>query len=215
MIGIPVACVADMDVMPDCAPEVLGLVKGDADPKWQASRRRWKAVRDFGDDEKTRATALAGQRKRLKQHDGQSVLTFVADHWTLEYDLAYCGLAEQVYVAALLARNDDPLNEERKKRDDVIADAKAEFETLESEAGGDDAALCSRIYRLFHSGGVSKAVAAQHLAELLVEDFDEGKLDAGTLRAKLPTYLLQAIQQVTTQPLQPVSAAATDGDGDA
>ena len=215
MIGIPVACVADMDVMPDCAPEILGLVEGDADPKWQASRRRWKAVRDFGDEEKTRATALAGQRERLKEHDGQSVLTFVSDHWTLEYDLAYCGLAEQVYIAASLARNDDPLNEERKKRDDVIADAKAEFETLESEAGGDDAALCSRIYRLFHSGGASKAVAAQHLAELLVEDFDEGKLDAAALRRKLPTYLLQAIQQVTTQPLQPVSAPAADGDGDA
>ena len=37
-----------------------------------------------------------------------------------------------------------------------------------------------------------------------------------TLRAKLPTYLLQAIQQVTTQTLQPVSAPAlADGDGDA
>lgn len=214
-IGIPVACIADMDVMPDCAPEILGLVEGDADPKWQASRRRWKAVRDFGDDEKTRSITLAGQRERLKEHDGQSVMTFVADHWTLEYDLAYCGLAEQVYVAASLARNDDPLNEERKKRDDVIADAKAEFESLKSEAGGDDAALCSRIYRLFHSGGASKAVAAQHLAELLVEDFDEGKLDAATLRAKLPTYLLQAIQQVTTQTLQPVSAPVADGDGDA
>ena len=152
MIEIPVACIADMDVMPDCAPEILGLVEGDADPKWQASRRRWKAVRDFGDDEKTRSIALAGQRERLKEHDGQSVMTFVADHWTLEYDLAYCGLAEQVYVAASLARNDDPLNEERKKRDDVIADAKAEFASLKSEAGGDDAALCSRIYRLFHSG---------------------------------------------------------------
>ena len=219
-IGVPVACVADMDVMPDCAPEILGLVEGDADPKWKAGGRRWKAVRDFGDDEKTRATALAGQREQLKKHDGQSVLTFVADHWTLEYDLAYCGLAEQVYVSTSLARNDDPLNEERKKRDDVIADANAEFATLKSEAGGDDAALCSRIYRLFHSGGASKAVAAQHLAELLVEDFDKGKLDAATLRTKLPTYLLQAIQQVTAQPPQSVPAPAADatpadGDNDA
>ena len=218
MIGIPVACVADMDVMPDCAPEILGLVESDADPKWQSGRRRWKAVRDFGDDENTRAAALAGQRERLKEHDGQSVMIFVADHWTLEYDLAYCGLAEQVYVAASLARNDDPLNEERKKRDDVIADAKAEFATLNSEAGDDDAALCSRIYRLFHSAGASKAVAAQHLAELLVEDFDEGKLDAATLRTKLPTYLLQAIQHVTGQPPQsvpaPAAADATPADGD-
>lgn len=217
VIGVPVACVADMDVMPDCAPEILGLVAGDADPKWQATRRRWKAVRDFGEDEKSRAAALAEHRERLKEHDGQMVRTFVADHWTLEYDLAYCGLAEQVYVAASLARNDDPLNKELKKRGDVIADAKTEFVTLKSESGSDDAALCSRIYRLFHSRGASKAVAAQHLAELLVEDFDKGELDAATLRTKLPTYLLQAIQQVTAQPPQSVpaiAAAAVPADGD-
>lgn len=220
MIGIPVACVADLDVMPDCAPEILGLVEDSADRKWQSSRRRWKAVRDFGDDENTRAAALDGLRERLKEHDGQSVRTFVADHWTLEYDLAYCGLAEQVYVAASLARNDDPLNEERKKRDDVIADAKVRFATLESEAGGDDAALCSRIYRLFHSGSASKAVAAQHLAELLVEDVDKGNLDATSLRKKLPAYVAGAVAHVTTpQQLVPVPAAAdanpADGDDDA
>ena len=221
IIGVPVACVADMDVMPDCAPEILGLVEGDADPKWQASGRRWRAIRDFGDDENARAAALAGQRERLKEHDGQMVRTFVADHWTLEYDLAYCGLAEQVHVAAWLARNDDPLNEERKKRNDIIADANAEFATLKSEAAGDNAALCSRIYRHFHSGGASKAVAAQHFAELLVEDFDKGKLNAATLRRKLPTYLLQAIQQVTALPPQSVPAPAApnatlaDGDDDA
>ena len=49
-IGVPVACLADFDVMPDCAPEILGLVEGDDDPKWQDSKRRWKAVRDFEDD---------------------------------------------------------------------------------------------------------------------------------------------------------------------
>ena len=217
-IRVRVACVADMDVMPDCAPEILGLVEGDADPKWKAGSRRWKAVRDFGDNEKTRATALAGQRERLKEHDGQSVLTFVADHWTLEYDLAYCGLAEQVYVANSLATNDDPLNEERKKRDDVIADANAKFATLKCEVGSDDAALCSRIYRLLHSGGASKAVAAQHLAELLAEDFDKGELDAAKLRERLPPYLLQAIEYVTALPpqsiLAPASADVTPVDGD-
>ena len=216
-IGVPVACVADLDVMPDCAPEILGLVEGDADPKWQSSSRRWKAVRDFGDDE-TRAAALDAQRARLKEHDGQMVRTFVADEWTLEYDLAYCGLAEQVFVAASLAKNDDPLNEERNKRDDVIADARAEFASHKFEAGGDVEALCSRIYRVFHSGGASKAVAAQHLAELLVEDSDKGELDAPMLRAKLPSYLLQAIEYVTALPQQsvlaPASADITPADGD-
>ena len=43
-IGIPVACITDMDVMPDCAPEILGLVKDESDEKWDSSRRRWKAI---------------------------------------------------------------------------------------------------------------------------------------------------------------------------
>ena len=209
-IGIPVACIADMDVMPDCAPEILGLVNCDVDPKWEDSRRRWKAVRDFGDDEKTRDLNLAGHRERLEEHDGQYVQTFVSDHWTLEYDLAYCGLEEQVFIAALLAKNDDPLNEERKNRDDLIAGARSKFVTLKSEASKE--ALCCRIYWLFHSGGASKAVGAQHLAELLVEDFTEGRFDASTLRTKLPTYLLQAIQHVTV--VQPQSAQGT-ANGDA
>ena len=113
-IGVPVACIADLDVMPDCAPEILGLVDGDEDEKWTSSRRRWKAVRDLGDDAKTRESQVAAMRKRLKANDGQSVLTFVADCWTFEYDLAISGLEKEVFVAAFLANNDDPLNAEKK-----------------------------------------------------------------------------------------------------
>ena len=201
-IGIPVACVADLDVMPDCAPEILGLVAGDDDDKWKSPKRRWKAIRDLGADPEKRAAALDKLRERLKGNDGQSVHTFVADHWTLEYDLAYCGLAEQVYVAASLAKNDDPLNEEKKKRDDVMTKAKAEFASLKLEAGDDEAVLCSRIYCLFHTKSASKAVAAQHLAEVLSEDCDKGALDAAALRTMLPAYLVSAIDHVTAQPLQ-------------
>ena len=174
-IRIPVACVADMDVMPDCAPAILGLVNGDDDEKWKSTTRRWKALRDFGDDSDLRDKALNEWRTQLTKNDGQNVKTFVADHWTLEYDLAFCGLAEQVYVAASLAKNDDPLNEEKKNRDEVEAAARDEFSVLKTETGEDHAALCSQIYRIFHSGGASKAVAAQYLAELLQKEGEEGK----------------------------------------
>lgn len=205
-IGVPVACIADMDVMPDCAPEILGLVDGDDDPKWQSSKRRWKAVRDFGSDEKKRQEALAMHRARLKENDGQLVQTFVADHWTLEYDLARCGLAEQVHIAASLAKNDDPLNETRKKRDDVIADARSEFATLKSESDGDDE-VCSRIYRTFHTGAASKTVAAQYLAEVLADEFEKGVLDAARLRTRLPSCLINAVEYVTETPQQQSSTS--------
>ena len=209
-IGVPVACLADFDVMPDCAPEILGLVKGEHDVKWQSSnKRRWKAVRDFGNNAEQREKALAELRDRLKENDSQSVQTFVADHWTLEYDLARCGLGEHVYVAACLAKNDDPLNEERKNREDVINEAKDEFASLKSGSGDDDGILCSRIYGLFHGGSASKAVAAQYLSELLPQHCQESGIDGAALRKMLPIYLVNAINYVTAQPPQQASEAAS------
>ncbi len=191
-IGVPVACITDMDVMPNCAPEILGLVADDRNEKRDSNKRRWKALRDFDNDPE----GLACWRERLKQNDGQSVQTFVADHWTLEYDLAYCGLAEQIYIAALLAKNDDPINEERKQRDDVVTKAKEEFVLLKSKAS-DHEVLCSHIYRLFHTRNASKAVTAQHLAEILCNDCNQDIPDANELRKKLPSYLVNAIDYVT------------------
>ncbi len=199
-IGVPVACLADIDVMPDCAPEILGLIEGVDDAKWQNSKRRWKAVRDFGDNAEQRDKSLAQLREQLKENDGQSVRTFVSDHWTLEYDLARCGLAEPVYVAACLAKNDDPLNKEKKNREDVVAQAKAEFATLKSDSGDDDAVLCSRIYHLFHGGSASKAVAAQYFSDLLPQFCEQGDIDAAGFRNLLPAYIVNAIDYVTAQP---------------
>ena len=160
--------------------------------------------------------SLAGLRDRLKQNDGQSVRTFVADHWTLEYDLARCGLAQQVHVAACLARNDDPLIEGTKNREDVVADAEAEFASLKSASGDDEEVLCSRVYRLFHTGSASKAVAAQHLSKLLSKLSEQGDISAAALRGKLPYYLVNAIDYVTgLPPQQSPESALTDRENNA
>lgn len=195
-LRIPVACLADMDVMPDCAPLILGLVSGDDDEKWSSPTRRWKARRDFGGNGKSEEQALDEWRKRLQSDDGQLVRTFVADHWTLEYDLAFCGLAEDVYIAACFAINDDPLNEQRRQRPDVEATARAAFKELETAANGDRAVLATRVYQLFHSSGASKAIAAQYLAEMLTKrgEVEEPARDA--FAAKLPRYIVEAIAHV-------------------
>jgi len=209
-IDIPVACLADMDVMPDCAPEILGLVKGDDDEVWESSTRKWKALRDFDDGKGETETALAERRKQLKRYDGQSVRTFVADYWTLEYDLARCGLAEQVFIAATLAKNDDSLVAKRKKRENVVAEAETQFESLKSEADGDDDVLYTQIYRLFHSRVASKAVAAQYLAELLPDYCKKEGIESEAVRHLLPDYLVEAIEYLT-QPSQQSPQASTDG----
>ncbi len=212
-LSVPVACITDMDVMPDCAPVLLQLVTGFDDERWKSPRRRWKAVCDFGDDARTQKEALDERRKRLQSNDGQSVKTFVADHWTLEYDLAFCGLAEEVYVAASLALNDDPLNDERKNRADVEAAARTAFAEMKAATAGDRAALCTKVYRPFYSGSASKAIAAQYLAEALAKTGEAAGFDADAFAALLPRYIVGAIAHA--RPANPPSGNPTQGMGDA
>ena len=82
LLDVPVACVTDMDVMPNCAPSITGRVKnGETWPG--TSTRRWRAKRDFVPQ------ALEDFRmSKIAKPSGQCVKTFVSDEWTLEYDLA-------------------------------------------------------------------------------------------------------------------------------
>lgn len=196
-ISIPVACVADMDVMPNCAPAILGLVEDDEDEQWKSSRRRWKATRDFGDNGKSIEDALAERRELLRASDGQSVRTFVADHWTLEFDLAFCGLAEEVYVAARLAKDDTAIMEGKKTSADIKAEAKTDFEELGKLAAGDHKMLCSHIYKLFHSRDASKAIAAQYLADAFTIEGEKDDFDSEDFKQKLPPYIVSAIEYAT------------------
>jgi len=210
-LDIPVACIADMDVMPDCAPVILGLVSDDDDEKWKSPKRRWKAKRDFGN-----GNSLKDRRKTIEaKASGQKVKTFISDEWTLEYDLALGpknpdgafpgGLAKDVFVAACLAGSDDALNAGKKEPSDVESSALTEFAKLEEDATAKDGCateevLASQVYAKFAKNGVSKPITAQYLAERLQTRHSEGKLTATQLRSRLPKYLLQAIEYVTGGP---------------
>jgi putative ATP-dependent endonuclease of OLD family len=214
-LRVPVACVTDMDVMPDCAPVILGLVSGHEDEKWGNPKRRWKARRDFRSDGQTQEQALDEWRTRLRSNDGQTVMTFVADHWTLEYDLAFSGLAEEVYVAACLAKNDDPLNDEKKQRSDVEREARKIFQEMEAAANGDCEVLCARVYQPFHTEGASKAIAAQYLAERLAEAGRQRGFDATAFARKLPRYIVNAIAYAIGSGATPLPGALAKEDRNA
>lgn len=198
VLNIPVARIADMDVMPDCAPAILRLVDDDNDPKWNGKHRRWKSMRHFGEDEKTRDVALAARRAKLKSDDAQNVQTFVADHWTLEYDLAYAGLAKELLVAARLAANDDALNMQQKQASEVVQAAEAEFEQLR-QSTETHAHLCSHIYSLFTSKTASKAITAQYLVDVLADCQQREVLSCEQILDRLPGYLTEAITYATTR----------------
>lgn len=193
VISIPVACVTDMDVMPDCAPLLVGKIKeGEAIPPLPGSKRRWRIKGDFSSSE------LNEKREHIRNKaNEQHVQTFVANEWTLEYDLAFFGLGKYVWLAAKLADADDKINEQKISIRKVIKSAlKAYYELVEKDLSKE--ALSSLIYAPFTiSNSVSKSIAAQYLADLLQARKKAGKLPPHSLMECLPPYLVEAIIHVT------------------
>lgn len=207
-LPIPVACVTDMDIMPDCAPLIIGKIKDD-EPLPALNKRKWRSKQDFSEKD------LEEHREKIfKKASGQKVQTFISDEWTLEYDLSlgpkdsdgnfHCGLAEDVFTAAVLAENDDAINEGAKKISEIEEEAITQFEELKKGSTSkpqngcsSEEVLASNVYAKFARNGVSKTIAAQYLSERLQNKYDKGELPTEELRKYLPKYLVQAIDYVT------------------
>ena len=205
VIGVPVACIADMDVMPVCAAVIVGKVKeGEIWP--DKSKRGWRAVSDFTEAE------IAVRRQQIRQKASeQRVESFVSDQWTLEYDLAYSGLAEDVWIAAQLAKADDRINTGTECKVSVEKTAKASFEELIAKYPQKEE-LASNVYALFTIGETaSKTIAAQYLSERLERRVKDGELTVETLKSHLPPYLVKAIEYVT--PYSGTSSGAANQNG--
>lgn len=205
-INIPVACVTDMDVMPDNAPWIVGkLEAGTPIPQRPPSKRQWRVKADFPDVQLDQRRA-----ERRAKASGQKVDTFVADEWTLEYDLAFHGLGKQVFRAAMLALADDRINAGTTTREVVLAAADGAYQGLIDD-GHDQPTLASHVYALFEADGASKAIGAQYLAELLEQEIASGTLDIEALRATLPPYVTAAIAHVTGPfPAPPAGGGCAD-----
>lgn len=191
-INIPVACITDMDVMPDNAPWIVGkLLDGQPIPLRPPSKRQWRVKTDFPGDQLDQRRA-----ERKAKASGQKVDTFVADEWTLEYDLAFYGLGRLVLRAASLALADDKLNAGTTTRDAVLSAADLAYQEL-VDAGHDEPTIATHIYARFEADGASKAIGAQYLAELLEQEIINDVFDAEGLKALLPPYIVAAIEHVT------------------
>lgn len=190
-LGMRVSAITDLDVMPDAAPARLGLVADDNDQKWHDSHRRWRAMRDFPGEK------LAEKTSTLALHDGQGVKTFVSDQWTFEYALAVAGLPRSVHLAATYASHDTQLSAGTKTKAEIDKLACASYAALLAETSDDKELLAIGVYELFHSGKASKAIAAQYLAQILLDHNKKIPDFGATLRTILPKYLLEAIDHVT------------------
>jgi putative ATP-dependent endonuclease of OLD family len=205
IVNIPVACVTDLDVMPDMAPWIVGKLKAsDSIPPRPPSNRQWRVKADFP------GNGLEQRRKeRREKASGQRVETFVANEWTLEYDLAFHGLGNLVWRAAALALDDDRLHAEKVAKADVIATADAQYQALVDKKLNAPT-LASHVYARFEVEDASKTIAAQYLAELLEEQKKAGAIDAEALRKQLPPYVVAAIAHVTSPFAEEEQPKATD-----
>jgi len=190
-IPIRVACIADRDILPDCACEALNLEDGTAKEEKTNQQPRFEAQLS---DEDAPEKWIAG--KCLD--DGENVRTFVSDHWTLEYDLAHAGLSRNLYTAIALAK--DEASRDRtgralmdEERSATISAAEETWNELKRDVGnGQDALeyLSCKVYEPLYKG-VSKTMTAQHLVSLLASG------DSDELLASIPSYIRSAIEYVT------------------
>ena len=185
LLEIKVACVTDRDIMPNCAPGICIKKEYTTDKSsWpDASDRKWRAEADFSPKESSDYEIA-----KLQKADGQFVKTFLSNHWTLEYDLAYWGFKDttmrDVLIRSLIKVTYEPINWVSKTTE--FKDKLNNYSTFEEKA--------SFFYSYFTYQKASKADFSQRLAFELSEEY---KNKSDELKKALPPYLVQAIEYVT------------------
>lgn len=205
-IPIRVACLADRDILPDCARKASGTEaelgddgRSDPLPRYEgdlpddAARQRWLAAKC--------------------RSDGENVRTFVADFWTLEYDLARAGLGRSLHSAIALARREATLDRKgatfsKDQECEVVAAAQESWTTFNQEADGREDAVEYLAYKLYEPllGNLSKPVTAQHMASLLLSGTREEVVPS------LPPYIKRAIAYATGNDIAEESAGKLASD---
>lgn len=168
-IPVPVALIPDRDIPP---PEAKGLV-GDR-----------KTENELTQDD------IAARLKTLRRDVGDPVDAFIADSWTLEFDLALRPeLAESVHQAVQLAKSSSRKPERLAK----IVEKASETYAGWKEAGLSATEIAVKIYQPVYCKEASKAEVAEQLAAILRKRSDTPE----QMRDRLPPYLVRAIDYVT------------------
>lgn len=168
-IPVPVALIPDRDIPPK---EAKGLV----------GERKTEDELDAG--------TIDARMKTLRRDAGDPVEPFIADSWTLEFDLALQpGLAADVHQAVKLART----GSRKPEWLDKLRKQAAEEYAAWLAAGKSTMEIAVLIYQPVFENKASKAEVAEQLAAILRARPE--KPDA--MRDVLPPYLVRAIDYVT------------------
>lgn len=185
LLDINVSCITDRDIMPDCAPHICINQNYKNIENWPDKKKRnWRVESDFSDDEKCRHLSNIDSKA-----SGQSVKTFISEHWTLEYDLAYEGLQNKemtkILITSLINVSYKPINRDEKNKE--LNNMLNSYKTIEEKA--------SYFYSYFTSKKASKADFAQELSINLEKEYSDK--DSNEIARVIPKYLIEAIKYVT------------------
>ena len=186
-INIPVSCITDRDVMPECAPAICIDKKYEDKDNWPKKNRKWRVESEIEDKEKY-------IQKIEKKANGQNVKTFIPEQWTLEYELAANGLGEEMLqtIATMLAEKIQDKEKNEEKKAELLEKYTKEYNEYQNKE-----AKASYVYSFFSHKLVSKAEFAQQFSFDLENIFKEKQVEE--IVAVLPNYLVKAIEYVTTK----------------
>lgn len=181
-LKLPVACITDRDVLPDCAPAICIKDEYVDKEKWPKNRR-WQVESDIENKEDY-------INKIKSKSKGQYVNVYIPDQWTLEYELAVNGLGIDMLNVISKMRS----MELKESDEDILLneyiDKYDAYDTKEEKA--------SYVYSFFRKKYISKAEFAQYFSVYLEEKYADKK--ASEMEKILPKYLVDAIKYVTSIP---------------
>lgn len=171
-IGVPVALIPDRDIPPAEAKALVGERKTENELS---------------------KSDVAGRMETLRRDVGAPVDAFIADSWTLEFDLALRPeLAESVHQSVQLAKT---TSRARDRLAGIRAAASAAYVKWKAD-GLSPVQIAVQIYKPIFEREVSKAEVAEQLAAILRARNDTVE----EMRNGLPPYLVRAIDYVTGGP---------------
>ncbi|WP_445491547.1 ATP-dependent nuclease [Niallia sp. 03133] len=180
LLNIPVACVTDLDI------DTVEYISNEGLSEAYYEKRQEKKA------------------NIVERLDGQVVRTFVSPYWTLEHDIALSELRPLLLKAILQAKkiqNSDKYGLTDKKNEDIETEINILNATWK-EKNYTDFQIAHDIYRnqiTKVNNKISKAIIGQCFATLIEENEDKEELKKIILRDKKLSYLVEAINYVTSQ----------------
>lgn len=166
-LPIKVACVTDLDLWPDEAEDTGENDYGFKTKKQPKQNGQGGNLKYWLNE--LSAAEIDDKKAKKSELDGELVKTFISNDWTFEFCLAKYGLSEELYQA--------------------INNSMDGYDALNTNAQ----IRAVQLYSLIEGKGDGKSEVSYSLADILSK-YKDRPLD---LKAKLPSYIVDAIAYVT------------------